>query len=95
MLYETLALTKLLTVTLSQRIYSSRLGIGFTLPISRRTSRPTFRWMIRRTLHFYFDTSGRRSCYIAPERFFASGARPDGALTVGNTDRQNKATMPV
>lgn len=37
---------------------------------------------------FYFDTSGRRSCYVAPERFFASGARPDGASTTGNTDRQ-------
>ena len=34
---------------------------------------------------FYFDTSGRRSCYVAPERFFASGARPDGA----SDDRQN------
>jgi phosphoinositide-3-kinase regulatory subunit 4 len=36
----------------------------------------------------YFDTSGRRSCYVAPERFFASGARPDGATTVGSIDRQ-------
>lgn len=37
---------------------------------------------------FYFDTSGRRSCYVAPERFFASGARPDGASALGNTDLQ-------
>lgn len=37
---------------------------------------------------FYFDTSGRRSCYVAPERFFASGARPDGVSAMGNTDRQ-------
>ena len=39
---------------------------------------------------FYFDTSGRRSCYIAPERFFASGARPDGASMPENTDRESK-----
>jgi phosphoinositide-3-kinase regulatory subunit 4 len=38
---------------------------------------------------FYFDTSGRRSCYVAPERFYASGARPDGEPAVGETDRQN------
>ncbi|KAN0103594.1 ARM repeat-containing protein [Russula decolorans] len=38
---------------------------------------------------FYFDTSGRRSCYVAPERFFASGSRPDGAPALGNTDWQN------
>jgi phosphoinositide-3-kinase regulatory subunit 4 len=38
---------------------------------------------------FYFDTSGRRSCYVAPERFFASGARPDVASTVGNTGQQS------
>ncbi|KAI9511419.1 ARM repeat-containing protein, partial [Russula earlei] len=37
---------------------------------------------------FYFDTSGRRSCYVAPERFFASGARPDNASTVGIPDQQ-------
>lgn len=41
---------------------------------------------------FYFDTSGRRSCYVAPERFFASGSRPDGAPVLGNTDRQNNDT---
>jgi phosphoinositide-3-kinase, regulatory subunit 4 len=39
---------------------------------------------------FYFDTSGRRSCYVAPERFFASGSRPDGASLPANTDRENK-----
>jgi len=38
---------------------------------------------------FYFDTSGRRSCYVAPERFFASGAHPDNGSGVGNADRQN------
>lgn len=38
---------------------------------------------------FYFDTSGRRSCYVAPERFFASVSRPDGAPALGNTDWQN------
>ena len=40
---------------------------------------------------FYFDTSGRRSCYVAPERFFASGSRPDGAV-LGNADWQNNNT---
>ena len=39
---------------------------------------------------FYFDTSGRRSCYIAPERFFASGARLDGVSPLGDADRENK-----
>ena len=39
---------------------------------------------------FYFDTSGRRSCYIAPERFFASGARLDGVSPLGEADRENK-----
>jgi phosphoinositide-3-kinase, regulatory subunit 4 len=38
---------------------------------------------------FYFDTSGRRSCYVAPERFYASGARPDGEPALGDTDRPN------
>ncbi|KAI0050276.1 ARM repeat-containing protein [Auriscalpium vulgare] len=28
---------------------------------------------------FYFDTSGRRTCYVAPERFYAEGARPEVA----------------
>jgi phosphoinositide-3-kinase, regulatory subunit 4 len=27
---------------------------------------------------FYFDTSGRRTCYVAPERFLSAGAKPDG-----------------
>lgn len=27
---------------------------------------------------YYFDTSGRRTCYIAPERFLAAGDRDDG-----------------
>jgi phosphoinositide-3-kinase, regulatory subunit 4 len=42
---------------------------------------------------FYFDTSGRRSCYVAPERFFASGARPDSASAtdVGSTDRHKNS----
>lgn len=39
---------------------------------------------------FYFDTSGRRSCYIAPERFFASGARLDSVSPLGDADRENK-----
>jgi phosphoinositide-3-kinase regulatory subunit 4 len=39
---------------------------------------------------FYFDTSGRRSCYVAPERFFASGAHLDGVLPLGDADRGNK-----
>ncbi|TFY74461.1 hypothetical protein EWM64_g9551, partial [Hericium alpestre] len=26
---------------------------------------------------FYFDTSGRRTCYVAPERFYAAGAKPE------------------
>lgn len=41
---------------------------------------------------FYFDNSGRRSCYIAPERFFASGARLDGVSPRGDADRENKNT---
>jgi phosphoinositide-3-kinase regulatory subunit 4 len=27
---------------------------------------------------FYFDLSGRRTCYLAPERFLASGQQPEG-----------------
>ena len=27
---------------------------------------------------FYFDTSGRRTCYLAPERFLAAGEKDDG-----------------
>jgi phosphoinositide-3-kinase regulatory subunit 4 len=27
---------------------------------------------------FYFDLSGRRTCYLAPERFLAAGQRPEG-----------------
>jgi phosphoinositide-3-kinase regulatory subunit 4 len=27
---------------------------------------------------FYFDLSGRRTCYLAPERFLASGHQPEG-----------------
>jgi phosphoinositide-3-kinase regulatory subunit 4 len=26
---------------------------------------------------FYFDTSGRRTCYIAPERFYTAATNPD------------------
>lgn len=26
---------------------------------------------------FYFDTSGRRTCYLAPERFFTAASNPD------------------
>ena len=26
---------------------------------------------------FYFDTSGRRSCYLAPERFYTASENPD------------------
>ncbi len=51
MLYGTPVLTKLPMVTSSQRIYSLRLGIGFTSQISRRTNRLTFHWTTRRTLH--------------------------------------------
>ncbi|KAI0267262.1 hypothetical protein BC834DRAFT_870444 [Gloeopeniophorella convolvens] len=39
---------------------------------------------------FYFDTSGRRSCYVAPERFFASGARPEGGIPTGIIDRESQ-----
>lgn len=28
---------------------------------------------------FYFDTSGRRTCYLAPERFLSPGAHPEDA----------------
>ena len=44
---------------------------------------------------FYFDTSGRRSCYVAPERFFASSAQPDGPIGVGSTDRHVTEAMDV
>ena len=27
---------------------------------------------------YYFDTSGRRTCYLAPERFLAAGEKDDG-----------------
>lgn len=30
---------------------------------------------------FYFDTSQRRSCYLAPERFLAPGEQKEGKLT--------------
>jgi phosphoinositide-3-kinase regulatory subunit 4 len=30
---------------------------------------------------FYFDTSGRRTCYLAPERFYARAERRDGRVT--------------
>jgi phosphoinositide-3-kinase regulatory subunit 4 len=31
---------------------------------------------------FYFDTGGRRRCYIAPERFYESGAADVAQLAV-------------
>lgn len=31
---------------------------------------------------FYFDTGGRRRCYIAPERFYESGTADVGQLAV-------------
>ncbi|KAJ4339839.1 Serine/threonine-protein kinase [Ascochyta clinopodiicola] len=31
---------------------------------------------------FYFDLSGRRTCYLAPERFLASGQQPEGEGSV-------------
>ncbi|KAF2816190.1 uncharacterized protein BDZ99DRAFT_542462 [Mytilinidion resinicola] len=31
---------------------------------------------------FYFDTSGRRTCYLAPERFLNAGAEPEGDGTI-------------
>lgn len=31
---------------------------------------------------FYFDMSGRRTCYLAPERFLGPGAQPEGEGTV-------------
>lgn len=30
---------------------------------------------------FYFDTSGRRTCYLAPERFLEPGESPDSGVT--------------
>ena len=30
---------------------------------------------------FFFDTSGRRVCYVAPERFHTSGESRDGEVT--------------
>lgn len=31
---------------------------------------------------FFFDTSGRRTCYLAPERFLSTGSQVDGATKV-------------
>lgn len=31
---------------------------------------------------YYFDTAGRRTCYLAPERFLAAGEAPDGKAKV-------------
>lgn len=31
---------------------------------------------------FYFDTGGRRRCYIAPERFYESGTSDPGQLAM-------------
>lgn len=31
---------------------------------------------------FYFDMSGRRTCYLAPERFLGPGAQPEGEGTI-------------
>jgi phosphoinositide-3-kinase regulatory subunit 4 len=36
---------------------------------------------------FFYDTSGRRTCYVAPERFLASGQRPsEGNIVQWNMD---------
>jgi phosphoinositide-3-kinase regulatory subunit 4 len=31
---------------------------------------------------FYFDTSGRRTCYLAPERFYGYGEEPQGHIQI-------------
>jgi phosphoinositide-3-kinase, regulatory subunit 4 len=36
---------------------------------------------------FFFDTSGRRTCYLAPERFYAVEGNPDGSKRRGK-DRE-------
>lgn len=41
---------------------------------------------------FYFDTGGRRRAYLAPERFYISGA---GAATGTGTDSQQSANGGV
>ncbi|KAG6877788.1 hypothetical protein C0993_003882 [Termitomyces sp. T159_Od127] len=48
---------------------------------------------------FFFDTSGRRTCYIAPERFYTASANPEisakkSKLAMGETDgkRDGKVT---
>ena len=30
---------------------------------------------------FYFDSGGRRTCYLAPERFYGNNQIPEGELT--------------
>ncbi|KAI0058381.1 ARM repeat-containing protein [Artomyces pyxidatus] len=46
---------------------------------------------------FYFDTSGRRTCYVAPERFYAAGARPDKQRESAEEDgkKEAKVTEPM
>jgi len=47
---------------------------------------------------FYFDTSSRRTCYVAPERFYAAGARPDGSArrnSVDGKDSESKREKTV
>ncbi|GAA5836125.1 hypothetical protein JCM9279_002203 [Rhodotorula babjevae] len=47
---------------------------------------------------FYFDTSSRRTCYLAPERFYAAGsdtARKKDALEFGKRDGKVTEAMDV
>ncbi|KAA1474364.1 ARM repeat-containing protein [Dentipellis sp. KUC8613] len=44
---------------------------------------------------FYFDTSGRRTCYVAPERFYAAGAKPEVVATQGANDGTGKKETRV
>ena len=46
---------------------------------------------------FYFDTSGRRTCYIAPERFYTADSHPESSRKrekekAGESKRDNKVT---
>ena len=48
--------------------------------------------------NFFFDTSRRRSCYIAPERFLDSRQAEQmlvrGLSTAGNGDNQSNSNVP-
>lgn len=44
---------------------------------------------------FYFDTGGRRRCYIAPERFYESGTMGDAARLAAQPLRPEMVACPL